>query len=97
MGKKLLDLDVEIRGIKVTQMKMTSAKTIVKLANKALNLLREHSKKISDVEVSEKDVIFDDNYLGKGYGFPTIEGLKVMLMMRKRSISNLNLLILPRR
>jgi len=83
LGKKLLDLDVEIRGVKVTQMKMTNVKNIVELANGALNLLREHSRDIPDVEVSEKDVILEENYLGAGYGFPTLEGLKAILLLEK--------------
>ena len=83
LGKKLLDLDVEIRGIKVTQMKMTSVKTIVKLANKALKLLKEHSREVPSVEISEKDVVLDRGYLGDGYGFPTVEGLRAMLLMEK--------------
>ena len=39
-------------------MKMTSVKTIVKLANKALKLLKEHSREVPSVEISEKDVVF---------------------------------------
>ncbi len=83
LGKKLLNLDVEIRGVKVTQMKMTNPKNIVKLASKALNLLREHSRDVPDVKIDERDVILDGNYLGQGYGFPTQECLEAISLMEK--------------
>lgn len=84
LGKKLLDLDVNIIGIKVSDMRLTNTRTIVKLANKALNLLRNHSKDVPNVEIEEKDVILRNEYLGKGYGSPTPECLDAISLMEKK-------------
>ena len=89
LGKKLLNLDVNIMGVKVTGMKYTQPKFITKLANKALNLLRAHSKDVPNVKVEEKDVIILKNYLGKGYGIPTREGLDAISLLEE--IENIKL------
>ena len=83
LGKKLLDLDVNIMGVKVSTMKRTQPEFIAKLANKALNLLRSYSKDVPDVKVEEKDVILLKEYLGKGYGAPTQKGLSAISLLER--------------
>ena len=83
LGKKLLDLDVNLIGVKVTTSKRTRPRYIVKLANKALEILRHHSKEVPAVELSERDVIVLGNYLGAGYGAPTKEALEAISLLEK--------------
>lgn len=83
LGKKLLNLDVNIVGVKVAASKRTQPSFIVKLANKALNVLRQYSKDVPNVKVTENDVIILSDYLGEGYGAPTKEGLDAIALLER--------------
>ena len=82
----ILGADVEKSGIQTVGMAISSDATIV------IPKLKDLCNQTSDyyelgLSYEEKDIIFNDNYIGEGYGIPSEEMIKaVKLLARKEGI-----------
>ncbi|MHA1266064.1 MAG: 1-aminocyclopropane-1-carboxylate deaminase/D-cysteine desulfhydrase [Candidatus Helarchaeota archaeon] len=89
LGSKLANLNTEIIGVRVVQsiislynLTFSFENAVRKLANKTLKLLRSIDKTIPNLKIKEKPRVFH-NFLGKGYGFATKEGVEALELVKR--------------
>ncbi len=73
LGLALAEIPTTVVGVCVTPPFIANRKVTLKLAGKALNLMRRYDPAIPDVSLASERVIMDENYYGGGYGQETDE------------------------
>jgi D-cysteine desulfhydrase len=85
LGLKLAELKSKIVSIKVST--FTDDNGVLNLAEATKKYLQEFDPTIPDVKID--NIIFEDNFLGEGYGIPTQEGLKAIKIIKEQENINL--------
>lgn len=90
LGLKLLNLDIEVIGVRVIENYLTPQRKMVKLFNDTSALLNKKSKKIPLVKISEKDLHIREEYMGSGYARFTKKGVNATRLMHQKKGLKLN-------
>lgn len=86
LGLKLAGLDTPVRAVGVVPPEAANTGSVLDLARRTLDLLRERDPSIPGLEVTPVDLDVNQGFLGAGYGHPTPEGLAAMELMAREAI-----------
>jgi len=80
-GLKLLDLDIKVHAVAVSDEMFVSPKSIMTNSNKTLEYLQKMDETIPKVRVDTNDFVIVSGYLGSEYGVKTIRGQEAVDLM----------------
>lgn len=80
-GSRLAGLSSTIIGIRVTYPWMANEKTTANLANKVIDLMRKHDRKVPPVRFGAEDMHVLHDFFGTAYGAATPEGEEAIKML----------------
>lgn len=85
-GFRLAGRDIPICGVRVVPGPWVSERSVARLANRALRLIRRADSSVSCRPLHAGDVTLDDRQLGPGYGFATPAAVEAARYMRALSL-----------
>ncbi len=91
LGLRLAGLKPKVVGIQVAPRMFASPKVALKLARKAIKLMRRHDRSVPELALAPKDMPMDSAYYGAGYGHPTDGGRRAVALMTKTEGIDLDL------
>jgi D-cysteine desulfhydrase len=81
LGLRLAGLRTHVIGVQVAPHAFASSKAVLRLAGKALGLLRRHDRSVPELELTLEDVPVDRSHYGQGYGYLTDAGQSSLRLM----------------
>jgi D-cysteine desulfhydrase len=83
LGLRLAGLRIPVVGVQVAPRLLANPRTVLRLARKALRVMRRHDRSVPMIELTTADVPVDRGYYGPGYGHPTDAARRALSLMAK--------------
>ncbi len=81
LGIRLAGIRSRLIGIQVSKYPLSNPRNIAWLANRTCRLLESQLGRTLNVKISARDVILNRDYLGRGYGYSTSDGIHAARLM----------------
>ena len=81
LGLKLAGLPTRVIGVQVAPSPFANPRTVLRLARKALGVIRRYDRSVPKVELGLADVPIERGHYGPGYGVPTEAGRAAIKFM----------------
>jgi len=83
LGLRLAGLNTRVVGIQVAPRMFANPKVALRLARKALKIMRRHDRSVPELELTQADMPMESAYYGEGYGHPTEGGRRALALMAR--------------
>ncbi len=83
LGLRLAGLRIRVVGVQVAPRLLANPRISLRLARKALKLMRRHDRTVPDLDLTQADMLIDASYYGAGYGHPTNGARRALSLMAK--------------
>jgi D-cysteine desulfhydrase len=91
LGLRLAGLSTRVVGIQVAPRLFANPKAALRLARKALKLMRRYDRSVPELELTPADMPMEPDYYGQGYGHPTDGGRRALALMARTEGIDLDL------
>jgi D-cysteine desulfhydrase len=91
LGLRLAGLNTRVVGIQVAPRIFANPRIALRLARKALKLMRRHDRSVPELALTQADMPMEAAYYGEGYGHPTEGGRRALALMARTEGIDLDL------
>ncbi len=91
LGLRLAGLRARVVGIQVAPRLLANPKVSLRLARKALKVMRRHDRTVPELDLSLADMPMSASYYGPGYGHPTDGARRALALMARTEGIDLDL------
>jgi D-cysteine desulfhydrase len=91
LGLRLAGLNTPVVGIQVAPRLFANAGVALRLARKALKLMRRQDRSVPELTFTKEDMPMESAYYGAGYGHPTEGGRRALALMARTEGIDLDL------